>query len=149
MDTLFRFVFLWISFGILVSQERFEACSNKNFPDVCKFVFKNICFEFVWESKPWSQAGNSCEMRGGKLLNVITSPMKIMLENITRDRNISNFSWWLGEGVLKMTQGTAAGELHLKAVRKFQFKFVYFQVVSFNKWLFYIYNARIIRTYIH
>lgn len=75
-----------------------------------EFVFRNICFEFVWASKTWSQADDGCEMRGGELLKVISSPVKIMLENINGDRNISNFSWWLGEGVLESDQGTGVGE---------------------------------------
>lgn len=73
---------------------------------MCEFVFRHTCFEFVWESTTWSQADNSCEMRGGELLKATTSPLKILLENITSDRNISRFTWWLGEQV----QGTAVGE---------------------------------------
>lgn len=106
MDTFLRFGFLWISVGILFSQERSEACSGRSLPDMCEFVFRHTCFEFVWESTTWSQADNSCEMRGGELLKATTSPLKILLENITSDRNISRFTWWLGEQV----QGTAVGE---------------------------------------
>lgn len=110
MDTLLRFGFLWISFGILFAQERSEAPPGRNSLDMCEFVFRNICFEFVWESKTWSQANNSCEMRGGKLLKVIISPIQIMLKNITSNRNISNFTWWLGKGFLKTNQETSVGE---------------------------------------
>lgn len=69
---------------------------------MCEFIFRNVCFEFVWESKTWSQAGDSCDRRGGKLLKVITSPMKIMLKSITVNRNISKFTWWLGTGIMHL-----------------------------------------------
>lgn len=112
MDTFLRFGFLWISVGILFSQERSEACSGRSLPDACEFIFRNTCFEFVWESATWSQADNSCETRGGELLKVTTNPLKIILKNISSDRNISRFTWWLGEQV----QGTAVGEYHRKTV---------------------------------
>ncbi|KAM7406033.1 hypothetical protein PAMP_000438 [Pampus punctatissimus] len=55
-------------------------------------------------SKTWSQARSSCENRGGELLRVINSPIKVYLKNITRERNTSNFTWWLAEGIQEKYQ---------------------------------------------
>ncbi|XP_076592826.1 polycystin-1-like protein 3 [Chaetodon auriga] len=35
----------------------------------------------------------------------MNNPIKIFLKNITRERNLSNFTWWLGKGVKGMYQG--------------------------------------------
>lgn len=102
MDMLLRHtVVLWISLGFLSSLEIFEECSSNNFPVTCEFVFRNVCFEFVDESQTWSQASSSCVKQGGQLLKKITSPIKNFVENLTSKRNISMFTWWLGEGVLE------------------------------------------------
>ncbi|KAK9542862.1 hypothetical protein VZT92_000688 [Zoarces viviparus] len=92
-------VFLCISVGFLSLLEKSEACTGNDFPARCEFVFRNVCFEFVGESETWSQARGSCEKRGGELLKVMNSVIKLLLKNITREGNTSNFSWWLGEGV--------------------------------------------------
>ncbi|XP_056234655.1 polycystic kidney disease protein 1-like 2 isoform X1 [Seriola aureovittata] len=98
MDLLLRTsVFFWISAGFLPLPEMSEACPGNDFPALCDLVFRNVCFEFVEESKSWFQARSSCEKRGGDLLEVMNSPTKGFLNNITRERN--NFTWWLGEGV--------------------------------------------------
>ncbi|XP_040889158.1 polycystic kidney disease protein 1-like 2 [Toxotes jaculatrix] len=100
MEVFLRtFVFCWISAGFLHLPQKSEASPGNDFSGRCDLVFGNVCFEFVEEPKTWSQAMSSCEKRGGKLLNVINSSIKIFLKDITRDRNTSNFSWWLGEGV--------------------------------------------------
>ncbi|CAK6973388.1 polycystic kidney disease protein 1-like 2 [Scomber scombrus] len=108
MDQLLRTsVFLWIVVGFLSLPETSESYLGNENPSLCKFVFRNVCFEFVREWKTWSQARSSCEKRGGELLRVINGPIKIYLKNITRERNTSNFTWWLGEGVQeKYQEGT-------------------------------------------
>ncbi|XP_051236275.1 polycystic kidney disease protein 1-like 2 [Dicentrarchus labrax] len=108
MDMFFRnAVFLWISVGFLSLPEKSEACPSNDLPVHCEFVFRNVCFEFVRGSKTWSQARSSCEQRGGELLKVMNTPIKILLKNITRERSISNFTWWLGERVPGKYQGPA------------------------------------------
>ncbi|XP_031179990.1 polycystic kidney disease protein 1-like 2 [Sander lucioperca] len=92
-------VFLWISVGFLSLPEKSEACTGNYSLARCEFVFRNVCFEFVGGSKTWFQARGSCEKRGGELLKVMNSPIKMFLKNITREGNTGNFSWWLGEGV--------------------------------------------------
>uniref|UniRef100_A0A8C9XYF1 C-type lectin domain-containing protein n=1 Tax=Sander lucioperca TaxID=283035 RepID=A0A8C9XYF1_SANLU len=91
-------VFLWISVGFLSLPEKSEACTGNYSLARCEFVFRNVCFEFVGGSKTWFQARGSCEKRGGELLKVMNSPIKMFLKNITREGNTGNFSWWLGEG---------------------------------------------------
>nr|XP_046245454.1 polycystic kidney disease protein 1-like 2 [Scatophagus argus] len=109
MDMLLRTaIFLWIfSVGFLFFPEKSEACPGNDLPMLCEFVFRNICFEFVEGSDTWSQARSSCEKRGGELLKVMNSPIKIFLKNITRART-SNFTWWLGERVQETYQGPAS-----------------------------------------
>ncbi|XP_042266749.1 polycystic kidney disease protein 1-like 2 [Thunnus maccoyii] len=105
MELLLRTsVFLWIVVGFLSLSETSESCSDNDDLSLCEFVIGNVCFELVRGSKTWSQARSSCEKRGGELLRVINSPIKIYLKNITRERNISNFTWWLGEGVREKYQ---------------------------------------------
>lgn len=104
------FVFLWISFGFLYSLGNSEVCQGKNLPMMYEFVFKNVCFEFVGESKNWSQARSSCGERGGELLNTMNNPIKSFLKNITSKRNISNRTWWLGEGVPGKYEGPTESE---------------------------------------
>ncbi|XP_034437184.1 polycystic kidney disease protein 1-like 2 [Hippoglossus hippoglossus] len=107
MDTLLRTsVFLWISAGFLLSPVESGACCSDDLPARCDLVFREACFEFVEELKTWSQARSSCEKRGGELLREMNSPIKVLLKNITRQGNTSNFTWWLGEGV----QGEPSGE---------------------------------------
>lgn len=111
MDMLLQTaVFLWISVGFLCSPEKSDACLGKNFPKLCEFVFRNVRFEFVGESNTWSQARSSCGERGGELLKMMNSPIKMFLMNITSERNISNLTWWLGEGVPGKYQGPAISE---------------------------------------
>ncbi|XP_030269688.1 polycystic kidney disease protein 1-like 2 [Sparus aurata] len=100
-------VFLWISAGFLFLPEKSEACPGNGVPAMCEFAFRNVCFEFVGGAKSWSEARSCCEKRGGQLLKVINSPVQIFLKNITRARNISNFTWWLGEVVEGENQGPA------------------------------------------
>ncbi|KAI3377578.1 hypothetical protein L3Q82_008747, partial [Scortum barcoo] len=102
MDMLLRTaVILWISVGFLSLQKKSEASPANDFPPLCDFVLRNVCFEFVEGSKTWPQARNSCEKRGGKLLKVmkVNSSVEIFLRNISREGNTGNFTWWLGEGV--------------------------------------------------
>lgn len=92
-------VFLGISVGLLCTLVKSEACQGKNFPTRCELIHRNVCFDFVGESKTWSQARSSCGERGGVLLRLMSTPIKIFLKNIISERNISNFSWWLGKDV--------------------------------------------------
>nr|XP_040021045.1 polycystic kidney disease protein 1-like 2 [Gasterosteus aculeatus aculeatus] len=92
-------VFLWISVGFLSLPRTSEACGGTDFPEGCKFVIRNACFEFVAGSETWSQARSSCEKRGGELLKVMNTEIKLFLKNITRGRNTNHFSWWLADGV--------------------------------------------------
>ncbi|KAF7212109.1 transcript variant X2 [Nothobranchius furzeri] len=97
MDVLQSFIFLWISAGNLPSSANSETSNNLTVP--CEFVSKDVCLEFVEESQTWSQASSSCEAKGGKLLKVLNSPIKMYLNNFTREKNTSTFTWWLGERV--------------------------------------------------
>ncbi|XP_053279260.1 polycystic kidney disease protein 1-like 2 [Pleuronectes platessa] len=107
MDILLRAsVFLWISAGFLLSPVESGACCSEDFTARCDLVLREVCFEFVEELKTWSQARSSCEKRGGELLKEMNSPFEVLLKNITRQRNTSNFTWWLGEVV----QGEQSGE---------------------------------------
>lgn len=98
-------VFLWISVGFLSSPKKSEAGLSDDHT-VYEFVFRDVCLEFVCESKTWSQARISCEKRGGKLLKMMTGPIKTFLKNVNRHRNINNFTWWLGEGVPDISEYT-------------------------------------------
>ncbi|GAA6233594.1 polycystic kidney disease protein 1-like 2 isoform X2 [Lates japonicus] len=100
MDILLQTsVFLWILAGFLSLTEKSQACPGNDFTAPCDLIFENACFDFVEESKTWSQARSSCEQRGGELLKVTNSQIKNLLKNISRERNTSNFTWWLGDGV--------------------------------------------------
>lgn len=103
-------VFLLISAGFLFLPEKSEACPGNGVPALCEFAFRNVCFEFVGGAQSWSEARSCCEKRGGQLLKLINSPIQIFLKNITRARNISNFTWWLGEVVEVENQGPAISE---------------------------------------
>ncbi|KAF1392766.1 hypothetical protein PFLUV_G00031470 [Perca fluviatilis] len=92
-------VFLWISVGFLSLPKKSDAYTGNYSLVRCEFVFRNVCFEFFGGSKTWSQARSSCEKRGGELLKVMNSPIKMFLKNITREGNTGNFTWWLGKGV--------------------------------------------------
>lgn len=92
-------VFLGISVGLLCTLVKSEACQGKNFPMRCELIYRNVCLDFVGESKTWSQARSSCGERGGVLLRLMSTPMKTFLKNIISERNISNFTWWLGKDV--------------------------------------------------
>lgn len=92
-------VFLGISVGLLCTLMKSEASQGKNFPMRCELIHRNVCFDFVGESKTWSQARSSCGERGGVLLRLMSTPIKIFLKNIISERNVSNFSWWLGKNV--------------------------------------------------
>ncbi|GLD47389.1 polycystic kidney disease protein 1-like 2 isoform X1 [Lates japonicus] len=87
------------SAGFLSLTEKSQACPGNDFTAPCDLIFENACFDFVEESKTWSQARSSCEQRGGELLKVTNSQIKNLLKNISRERNTSNFTWWLGDGV--------------------------------------------------
>ncbi|XP_008291325.1 polycystic kidney disease protein 1-like 2 [Stegastes partitus] len=50
------------------------------------------------ESSSWSEARSSCEKRGGELLKLINSPVRTFLNDISRERDTGNLTWWLGEG---------------------------------------------------
>lgn len=127
-------VFLWISVGFLSLPEKSEACSGNDFPALCEFVFRNVCFEFVGGSETWYQARSSCKKRGGELLKVMDSPVKIYLKNITRARNTSNLTWWLGTWVKEEHQEELTkSELNthttfLLLVYLFSFLFFYFYI---------------------
>ncbi|KAM9408281.1 polycystin-1-like protein 2 [Pholidichthys leucotaenia] len=69
----------------------------------------DVCFEFVVEPKTWSQANNSCETHGGELLNLMDNLTKTFLNNVTREENTGNFTWWIGEGVRGKGQNTTTG----------------------------------------
>ncbi|XP_075325325.1 uncharacterized protein pkd1l3 [Odontesthes bonariensis] len=100
MDMLLRTsIFLWISAGCLSLLDKSEASPNNGLPAICNFVSRNVCLEFVEESRTWSQAKSSCEKKGGKLLKVLNNPIKIFLSSITRESNTSNFTWWTGETI--------------------------------------------------
>lgn len=100
MDVLLRTaVVLWISAGFLPFSEKSEACTGNDLPAPCDLVFRNVCLELEEESETWSQARSRCEERGGELLKVMNGPIKLLLKNISKERNTSNFTWWLGEGV--------------------------------------------------
>jgi len=92
-------VFLWISAGCLSLFDKSEASPSNGLPAICDFVSMNVCLEFVEESRTWSQAKSSCEKKGGKLLKVLNSPIKIFLSSITRESNTSNFTWWMGKTI--------------------------------------------------
>ncbi|KAM8893905.1 polycystin-1-like protein 2 isoform 2-T2 [Spinachia spinachia] len=62
-------------------------------------MIRMICSTFVAGSETWSQARSRCEKRGGELLKVMNTEIKLFLKKITRGRNTNTFSWWLGEGV--------------------------------------------------
>lgn len=110
MELLLRAaVFLWISFGFLYLLEKSEACPGNNFSMMCEFMFRNVCYEFVGESQTWSQARSSCGKRGGELLTLMNSPVMNFLTK-TSKRNLSNFTWWLGEGVQGDYQGPVISE---------------------------------------
>ncbi|XP_058485936.1 polycystin-1-like protein 2 [Solea solea] len=96
-------VFLWISVGFLLAPQGSGANALSS---QCDLVFRNVCYEFVEESRNWSQARSDCEKRGGELLRVMNSPVKLFLKNATKQRNTSNWTWWLGEGV----KGEPSGE---------------------------------------
>ncbi|XP_062417998.1 polycystin-1-like protein 2 [Pungitius pungitius] len=105
-----------------------EACTGNNFPEGCEFNIGNACFEFVGGSETWSQARSSCEKRGGELLKVMNTEIKLFLKNITRGRHTNHFSWWLGEGVQGLYQQadkelyrmeTTVGEPRAKNTEKF------------------------------
>ncbi|XP_032415639.1 polycystic kidney disease protein 1-like 2 [Xiphophorus hellerii] len=93
------FVLLWISYGRLSLTEKCETCPDGNLTASCEFVWQNVCLEFVEESETWYQARSSCKERGGKLLNVLNSPIQMFLSNITREKNTSSFTWWVEKGV--------------------------------------------------
>lgn len=93
------FVLLWISYGRLSLTEKCETCPDGNLTASCDFVWQNVCLEFVEESETWYQARSSCKERGGKLLNVLNSPIQMFLSNITREKNTSSFTWWVEKGV--------------------------------------------------
>nr|XP_033488033.1 polycystic kidney disease protein 1-like 2 [Epinephelus lanceolatus] len=96
-------VFLWISAGFLSLSEISETCTDYNdCPAPC--TFKNVRFEFLRVSKTWSQARSCCERRGGELLRVMNSQIKMFLSNITREKSTSNCTWWLGKGVHEQDQ---------------------------------------------
>ncbi|CAG5857105.1 unnamed protein product [Menidia menidia] len=99
MDMLLQTsIFLWILAGCLSLPGRSETWPNNNLSAVCNFVSRNVCLEFVEESKTWSGAESSCEKKGGKLLKELNL-IKIFLSKITRGRNSSNISFWMGERV--------------------------------------------------
>lgn len=95
--SLQTFIFLWITVGCLSQPENSET--SNNLPVHCDFVSKNVCLEFVEETKTLFQASSSCEKKGGRLLKVISNSVKMYLSNITRENNVSNFTWWIGERV--------------------------------------------------
>ncbi|XP_030016916.1 polycystic kidney disease protein 1-like 2 [Sphaeramia orbicularis] len=90
---------LWIAAGFLSLTEKSVAHPGNGTSTPCQFVFRNVCFEFVGGSKTWSEAKRSCEIQGGELLEMMSSPIEMFLKNVTRERNTGNFTWWLGEGV--------------------------------------------------
>lgn len=97
MDTILpTFAVLWILTGFLPLPETLEA---KIYPTECEHVFRNVCFEFEKETQTWSEARKSCEKRGGELLKVTNSPIRIFLKNITNNGHSENFTWWLGKGM--------------------------------------------------
>lgn len=104
---LWSSVLLWISAGFLSLPEKSEPFRGDDFTSMCGFVYNNVCFEFVVDSKTWSQARDSCENQGGKLLKVINSPIKNLFKNISIEGNESNFTWWLGK---KVPEETAESE---------------------------------------
>uniref|UniRef100_A0A665TT08 C-type lectin domain-containing protein n=1 Tax=Echeneis naucrates TaxID=173247 RepID=A0A665TT08_ECHNA len=80
-------VFLWVSAGFLSLPETSEACPSDDFPVPCHLVFRNVCFDFVEESKTWFKARSSCERRGGELLKVI---MQFLSQTVIGDVSVSN-----------------------------------------------------------
>lgn len=92
-------VFWGISVGLLCTLVKSEARQGKNFPMRCELIHRNVCFDFVAESKTWSQARSSCGEHGGALLRLMNTPIKTFLKNIIGERNIGNFTWWLGKDV--------------------------------------------------
>ncbi|XP_029937961.1 polycystic kidney disease protein 1-like 2 [Myripristis murdjan] len=66
----------------------------------CKYVFRNVCYEFVEGSESWFEARGACEKRGGELLKLMSRPVKSFLENITVGTNTANLTWWLAEEAL-------------------------------------------------
>lgn len=96
---LWTSVLLWISAGFLSLPDKSEPCQGNDFTTICGFVYRNVCFEFVEDLKTWSQARDSCENQGGKLLTVKNGPIKNVLNNISIKANNSNSTWWLGEEV--------------------------------------------------
>ncbi|XP_041841661.1 polycystic kidney disease protein 1-like 2 isoform X2 [Melanotaenia boesemani] len=91
--------FLWISVGCLFLPEKSEACPNNGLPAQCDFVSGNVCLELAGESKTWSEARSSCGKKGGKLLKMPNSSIKIFLSGITKEGNTSNLTWWMGERI--------------------------------------------------
>lgn len=91
-------VFLWISVGTLCTLGESDACQSNGFaPRLrCEFPFRDVCFDFVGESRTWTEARSSCERRGGELLSRMSSPVEAFLRNITSERVTGNFTWWLG-----------------------------------------------------
>ncbi|XP_028999726.1 polycystic kidney disease protein 1-like 2 [Betta splendens] len=92
-------VLLWTLAGFLSLPDKSEPCRGNGLSMACDFIFRNVCFEFVDDSKPWSQARDSCESRGGKLLEAMSSPVKNLMKNITRGNKNIIVTWWLGEEV--------------------------------------------------
>ncbi|KAM6943581.1 uncharacterized protein pkd1l3 [Xenentodon cancila] len=89
--------FLWISVTCSSIPEKSEASLSGDLPAWCEFVSRNVCFEFVRNPEIWSQARSTCEEKGGKLLKVLDSSVKFFMGSMTRERNTSNFTWWMGE----------------------------------------------------
>ncbi|XP_036065860.1 polycystic kidney disease protein 1-like 2 isoform X2 [Oryzias melastigma] len=92
-------IFLWISLRSLSSGERSETCPHQEKPTSCEFISRSLCLEFVVEPKTWSQAKTSCEERGGKLLQELNSPAKVLLTRIIQERRFNNMTWWMGKRV--------------------------------------------------
>ncbi|XP_051919019.1 polycystic kidney disease protein 1-like 2 isoform X1 [Hippocampus zosterae] len=88
-------VFSWVASGYLT--EPTELCQPDRRPPPCEHVFQHICYEIWAESKSWTQARSSCAQRGGRLLREFNDAIKMILNDFTRQRNIGNLTWWLGQ----------------------------------------------------
>lgn len=106
---------LLFAFGFLLLPEKSFALTFDRNPEICKYAFGDVCFEFVEGLYSLEEAMLNCETQGGDLLKEMSSLHKVFLQNAKKNINTTDLSWWLGQDFQENNEDLNEGETDISS----------------------------------
>lgn len=82
-----------------------EACDEQSYTysketGKPRTELNDVIYEFSSEAMPWTEAGEACEKRGGRLLWMLSCELRDTLKAMTVERGRRSQAWWVGQSLM-------------------------------------------------